>query len=166
MFVCLLAWTAHFKISLQNFNRYQIGALTIVLHFLYLSHSLVDLLVWVFLHHNNQKHFCFNFNFWTDGLTLLWCRMYSWLDNYKPLRPWSSKAIQNHNITTIIFHTWYEVLLLKYCLVCRKHVYCYCAQTTFSLINLEHFVPEGLVFVCMATCNCVIMFFRTATVIS
>ena len=81
------------------------------------------------------------FDRWSQILlkhSLVWNRIHSRLYNYRLPRPWGSKAAPNHNISTTMLYSWYEVLLIKCCLwFFTKHSLCYCVQTALSLTWLS-----------------------------
>ena len=47
--------------------------------------------------------------------SLVWKRIHSGYYDCKLARPWGSKAATNHNSSTTMRYSWYEVLLMKCC---------------------------------------------------
>lgn len=111
MFVYFHVWTAIFKspitISMEFKLELWLGQ-CITLHFFFLSHTLVNLLVYLdlLLYWNNALH----------SHQPHRCRIHSWLNDCKLPRPWSSKASPNHNMFNTMHHSWGKILLLKSCL--------------------------------------------------
>lgn len=77
--------------------------------------------------------------------SIIWWRIHSWINDCKLPSPGGSKATPNHPISTIMLHSWQELLLMKRCLwsVPSMSSVAVAKQLYFECACPEYFTPKS-----------------------